>query len=541
MGKLTLFLQNNSLKAVVFGGLLLLLIAYHAQAVMRYGMAKIDGERYGRNLARGNGPVLSPDERVEGFTNPLWTGYMSVLHILPIPPRLIPFGIHVGNALLSLAIAGLLAFSFAGHHKLTWPGLIASGLYVAMPLHIVHAHEGFEVYLFSFIALLAILRRTPWTLSWALLVGLLPLSHGMGLPLLGILLLWLLFDTRYPISRRLLLCTVACFPFGLYELFRLNYYADILPNTYWLKSGAGSTGHGLRYVVRWVVSLWPLVVAGLFALLRSGDRRVHFACYVTVMYCAAVVWVGGDIFRQFRFMIPFSALLCWMSGVGADELVSRVRKRSAALAALIALILLGLLTVHLGRSARFAYGLSWPLQIARDWNIRRLLIGQAVARNTPPGSLVAFFPLGYHAYWADRPVIDMLGKADAHIARQRAQGRAPVGHNKTDFDYVVARKPFAIETSEYYVGPQMSDEAYLVPMRKRDPFDYVPRLIDHTGFKSFYCLHPVKDLAGRYLPLCTREPTVPWIVSERYFELLPDLPKLAASVDVDADEAEVLE
>ncbi len=40
--------------------------------------------RYAFNLAHGNGLVWNPGERVEGITNPLWTGVMALIHLLPI-------------------------------------------------------------------------------------------------------------------------------------------------------------------------------------------------------------------------------------------------------------------------------------------------------------------------------------------------------------------------------------------------------------------------------------------------------------------------
>lgn len=41
--------------------------------------------RYAENLASGDGLVWNPGERVEGFTNPLWTAYMAVWHLAQIP------------------------------------------------------------------------------------------------------------------------------------------------------------------------------------------------------------------------------------------------------------------------------------------------------------------------------------------------------------------------------------------------------------------------------------------------------------------------
>src|SRR5581483_3534311 len=48
--------------------------------------------RYANNLAHGLGLVWNPGGiRVEGFTNPLWTLYMTLYHFLPIPLSKISF------------------------------------------------------------------------------------------------------------------------------------------------------------------------------------------------------------------------------------------------------------------------------------------------------------------------------------------------------------------------------------------------------------------------------------------------------------------
>src|SRR5207237_5759490 len=42
--------------------------------------------RYAKNLAHGFGLVWNPGgERIEGYTNPLWVLFMSLVHLLPIP------------------------------------------------------------------------------------------------------------------------------------------------------------------------------------------------------------------------------------------------------------------------------------------------------------------------------------------------------------------------------------------------------------------------------------------------------------------------
>ena len=62
--------------------------------------------RYAKNLVEGHGLVYNPGERVEGYTNFLWTLWLAVPLALGLP--LVPF-IKISNLLLTLATAVLLA------------------------------------------------------------------------------------------------------------------------------------------------------------------------------------------------------------------------------------------------------------------------------------------------------------------------------------------------------------------------------------------------------------------------------------------------
>ena len=59
--------------------------------------------RYAYNLAHGNGLVWNIGERVEGFTNPLWVGYMALVHLLPLPLSEMSLPIQITGAVLLAA------------------------------------------------------------------------------------------------------------------------------------------------------------------------------------------------------------------------------------------------------------------------------------------------------------------------------------------------------------------------------------------------------------------------------------------------------
>src|SRR3990172_11426286 len=100
------FLRNFLFSLVVLGYL------YYAYRYIQASSFFIEGKpfyalfddamismRYAWNLAHGNGLVWNPGERVEGFTNPLWVGFMALFHFFPIPAEKISFYIQAAGAL----------------------------------------------------------------------------------------------------------------------------------------------------------------------------------------------------------------------------------------------------------------------------------------------------------------------------------------------------------------------------------------------------------------------------------------------------------
>ncbi len=313
------------------------LAGYHAAMIWRFGVARIDGlryflldddpmisMRYGRNLANGIGLVYNEGERVEGFTNPLFTFLSAGLHLLPVPAPILPLFMQLTSLLLSVgAMLMLTRFwgdsppgRFAGIPRVEgvspsdrglktrdtrFAGLAAAIFYIALPSHSYYAHSGFEVYMVIFILIFALGKIERLTLPGAFVVGLLPLTHATSLPMWAVLVAGILVVTERPFKSRLALAALALVPFAAYEVFRIAYYHEILPNTYWLKAGAGSLSEGVHYATRWLRSVWPLALPGAYALFARPGRKIILIAAVLVVHGTGVVALGGDIFPQFRF------------------------------------------------------------------------------------------------------------------------------------------------------------------------------------------------------------------------------------------------
>ena len=85
--------------------------------------------------------------------------------------------------------------------------------------------------------------------------------------------------------------------------------------------------------------------------------------------------------------------------------------------------------------------------------------------NTPPQTLVAAQGAGAIAYYSQRPVIDLLGLNDVHIAHVDVpdMGEGKAGHEKRDPAYVLSRNPdYILVVWEDYFTPvqQQFDSEY---------------------------------------------------------------------------------
>ena len=138
-----------------------------------------------------------------------------------------------------------------------------------------------------------------------------------------VLIVLILLLKQRSLKQRVVLVAVALVPFVSYELFRILYYHDIVPNTARLKVGAGSLTGGLLYLKGWLRMTAPLILLALYTLFTQRDKKTMLLGVLLVVHTATVVILGGDIFFEYRFLFPCSVLLTALAGKGIATLLSR--------------------------------------------------------------------------------------------------------------------------------------------------------------------------------------------------------------------------
>src|SRR5262245_44290897 len=278
--------------------LLLCVLAVHA---LRWNYTVDDAFisfRYARNLAEDHGLVYNEGERVEGYTNFLWVIVIAIPIVLGIDPVVASKALGLcaasGLVLLVMRVVGRRhgrALGFAA-------GLVLAGD-PAFALWSVAALATSLFLLFSFVALRPLLHDEPrLPASVGLWAGLAALTRPEGILLLACLLA-LGAVLRLPGSpaRAALLFAALVVP---HFVFRLAYYGDPLPNTFYAKTGGGPAvwGRGARYLGDWIVRYGEIALLAL-ALAGAGARRARIPLALAAAFGAYVIAVGGDGLTMF--------------------------------------------------------------------------------------------------------------------------------------------------------------------------------------------------------------------------------------------------
>lgn len=285
--------------------------------------------RYARHLAQGAGLVWNLDgERVEGYTNLLWTLYMALVHLLPIPVAQTSLIILLTNITLAVAtIPVIIRFVRA----LGGGPLVVAATVIGFVLNknvMAWTTAGFETILLTWLFLLATYRiiteaqqRTPRLLTFVI-IALLSLVRSDA-----VILSVLLYALAMWLHRnRTLIIGYAALSLALpiaHALFRALYYGDVMPNTAYLKvfGWEGALQAGFRYFAAFAMH-YPFALGfALFGSLLTKDKVRRALLAVVLAYMAYVISVGGDAFPNFRFFIPILPLILVLAFLGVQSLI----------------------------------------------------------------------------------------------------------------------------------------------------------------------------------------------------------------------------
>ncbi len=416
--------------------------------------------RYAQNLLHGYGLVFNVGERVEGYTNFLWTLIAAFGMRLGVDP--VTWAAALG-ALAYFASAGTwMALSWTLHRRdpsRPFLPLAALCLLVQHDQH-VFATCGLEtswVTLFvtlGFVALILATRpRDHYLAGAALTVAALSRPDALVFLVSAVAMVLATSSDRWRAAVRLLAIPVLVYV--PYWIWRTAYYGLPFPNTYYAKSGGlAYYEQGVHYLALYlksyyVLALVPAALAWLLVRSRhsatrpagSDSRTAWLLLAFLVPYTLYVVRVGGD-FMFGRFLLPVAGF-----GYFALEraLVSLSLRR-------VTVVVVGLLMVILTWSRYDIYTESLIVQGVADepacypatWHERAQSSGPML-RSLFEGRDVRVAFTGRYAMWVyyaqpSTAIEAETGLTDTAIAHGPLTARGRPGHEKpASLEYLQSR------------------------------------------------------------------------------------------------------
>lgn len=474
----------KQLALLAFAGLLLAFGLYCARFIERTSF-EVDGQRYfalfddamismqyARNLATGHGLVWNAGgERVEGFSNPLWVGFMAFWHLFGLPSSEVSLPVQISGA--AFLLANLFVVKKLAEELLE--GYLAPLLAILLTAFYFHlnnwALQGMEVsalvLILSYAVLLAVRaykarRFSVWPYALLTLGTFVRVDMAVPLAVLTAFMAWK--DVRHRnehlrwglglLAGGMLVQTVA----------RKLYFGDWLPNTYYLKVVGVSLVDRVQrgWSVLWGFvwgSGWFLMLLPILLLLLWPDAPSLLLSALLIGQVAYSVYVGGDAWEHKGGANRFLAIVMPLFFILFVQTLDRIRRtlaanRKGAWVPIVSQVVLAAFVV----TSLFSFNVINENDPLEKWTLikrpifvagtqRYTTLGLLINDITDPQAHIAVVTAGSIIYFAEREGIDMLGKSDRVIAHSLPHENGGTldnvdeifrpGHNKWDYQHSI--------------------------------------------------------------------------------------------------------
>ncbi|HYM21363.1 MAG TPA: hypothetical protein VEW28_10235 [Candidatus Kapabacteria bacterium] len=441
------------------------------------------------NGAAGHGFVYNPGDIVEGHSDPLWVGMLSLVVRSGVINMRDPLSLVWAARALSvvfgfstIAAVYILAkrIFIDSQARSLYASLTVLALVVcsAFVLWTVGALEMTLVALcYSVVAIVLYdLFDKPDTsgVSKSFAIGLAFAFASLTRPeppiVAAVIFIYLLY-TLPKKKQFIILCIVPYIIIMIgFEWWRWGTYHDLLPNTFYAKTGGGiaSIGMGLKYTFECIGGIGSVLLVFIPLAFNTDEKLKKIRMAMLLMIGAVLffsIYSSGDWMPGFRFFIPIAPLIVLLEVMGLKNVLTRFLQRDTILFnpknLLVAVVLISLSTVLMMRvllhsqlqlaAGGFPTGFKSMPGISTidhkdeaDW----------LRAHSKPGDLFATGEAGLIGYLnPDLVLLDLQGLMDKKIAHDRKIGAS------FDRDYVFVRAPRfvfinrsreAITTNDFY-------------------------------------------------------------------------------------------
>ena len=452
--------------------------------------------RYARNLAEGHGLVWNAGEApVEGYSNFLWTLWMAVGHKIGLPETHVSLWI-VGSSALAILTTAVFAAIIA--HRLAPKNPLAP--FLALVFGLLYfpllrwSITGFEVGILAMFyagIVLAIFdiaeggargqRGVRRYILWGGLALLTRLDALSFVGSFGLVALWAAPDKAL---RKRVFWWGGGGLVGLlvvYTAWRYSYYGQWVPNTVILKIGGvplpkkleqGWDRFSETLQTHLAILIFPALMAfvapqrerdatrGRWGLVAGGTIVLGFAAQILYMHL-----IGGDTWEAVNYANrPITTGMLPVLGLVAVGIASFIELLGSHIDSLrVRRVVGGVVTLGA------MWSLLWVLngRVGKDWLEfnhcksalwKKVDIGLYLKEMVPPETHVAVVWAGALPYFSHLPSVDLLGKSDPVIAREKPRNMQS-GHNKWNYEYSIGELRPGVIASLFKATKE--DKAYL--------------------------------------------------------------------------------
>jgi arabinofuranosyltransferase len=477
--------------------------------------------RYAKNFVEGHGLVYNIGERVEGYTNFLWTLLVSLFMKMGLDVVVVS---QVLGALFSLGtVLLLLRLNRWLYPRESLFNYLAPLLLACCGAYAAWSTGGLETSLYTFLILLGSLfflsgMTEPKRLAFSgITFSLICMTRLDGLLFAGTTFLCLLHVSAVSKKirpRNVLIWTISFLvPFLVYFFWRWSYYGRLLPNTFYVKMGGEMLyRHGLSYLFDFVKRfwIWILVIPLIFlskAIRRNEHLRIIIPYFTSIILVLSfyIIYIGGDFMDMFRFLVPilpFFFFLVQEGFRGMHDYLQILSKKKHKIAAITAEILLITLSLFLLAIPSKESNKRWSRndidsigalrESAKLWTKVGLMF-----RSANPSESISTSAAGAIPYYSGLYTIDELGLTLMSQSDLEVQKALRPGHWKKVSDkYLLSQKP------TYILGhPQISNQ-YIVDRAVPAPVRY--DLFLENGYEAMIFTVNMSENEAKYL-YCLRK------------------------------------
>lgn len=410
---------------------------------------------YAANLVDGFGLVFNQGERVEGYTNLLWTLLLTIPLLIGVDPMLAAKSLGVLSSVACLPAVTFVVRQIdpARPSLASVLAVLLTGFNGALAFWAV---SGMETALFTALFTVAVglclrearLGTSGYLVSCVLALTALTRPEGALLFVVATVYKWTVLECDFAAKVRVV--SRWALPFvaivGIHILIRITYYDLWLPNTFFAKTNS-TVGGGSAYLLRFVIDYGLCGATFLAALCirgsQSGVRKPWIIPAAVLSYSAYVWAIGGDVWPEHRFLLPLLPILNASFGLVAASLVDRFLGERRAIWIGLAVVAL-LAWTFLGPRQSLLAG----RDIYKEHNRRLHLFSDYLIETYPDARqlTVATATIGIPKYTTGARVIDITGLTDTTITQHPEQHVGVTAHPgdrllKYNSQYVLDQRP----------------------------------------------------------------------------------------------------